>query len=324
MSNVFKRLFQSLGLGGRDWAVLLLALLLAFSTWLIHNLSLKYNDYLTVSVTAACNIEGHADISANQCQVVARCRTTGYNVLRIGAWGVRKEKTVSFSPSVMNHLEDDIYYITSSDLMEYSHLIFGDDVTVEYYASDTLTFRFPEVRFRKVPVQPVYSLSYKPQYMCIGELHVQPDSVTLYGDAGRLENISFVYTQPLRRSDLDSDINGELPLEKIRGIRMSDAAVRYSLDVTRFVEISSRVDIKAVNVPADKEMLILPSKADVMVKCQFPIVADPLQGLSLYVDYNEFTSSLSGKCQVRADELPRGIASYSVSPSYVECIVGDK
>ena len=105
---------------------------------------------------------------------------------------------------------------------------------------------------------------------------------------------------------------------------MSDAAVRYSLDVTRFVEISSRVDIKAVNVPADKEMLILPSKADVMVKCQFPIVADPLQGLSLYVDYNEFTSSLSGKCQVRADELPRGIASYSVSPSYVECIVGDK
>lgn len=324
MDNVFKRLFQSLGIGGRDWAVLLLALLLAFSTWLIHNLSLKYNDYLTVTVTATCNMEGHADMSSNQCQVVARCRTTGYNLLKIATWGGKKERTVHFSPSVMNHLEDDIYYITSSDLMEYSHLIFGDDVTVEYYTSDTLTFRFPEVRFRKVPVQPVYSLSYRPQYMCVGELHVQPDSVTLYGDAGRLENISAVYTQPLRRTDLDSDINGVLSLEKIRGVRMSDDVVRYSLDVTRFVEISSRVAITPVNVPADKEMLVLPSKADVMIKCRFPLVGDPQQGLSLYVDYNEFISSLSGKCQVRTGELPRGVTSFTISPSYVECIVGDK
>ena len=46
----------------RDWVVLLLALLLAFSTWLIHNLALRYNDYLKVSVTAVCNIDGHYNV----------------------------------------------------------------------------------------------------------------------------------------------------------------------------------------------------------------------------------------------------------------------
>lgn len=324
MENVFRRLLKSLGVSGRDWAVLLLALLLAFSIWLIHNLSLKYNDYLTVSVTAACNIEGHSDLSSNQCQVVARCRATGYNVIRIGTRTIRKDRTVTFSPSVMKHLEDDIYYITSSDLMEYSHLIFGDDVTVEYYVSDTLTFRFPEVSFRKVPVQPVYSISYRPQYMCVGDLHVEPDSVILYGDPNRLENIKVAYTQPLKRSDLDSDINGILPLENIRGIRMSDDAVRYSLYVTRFVEVSSKFPVTAVNVPADKEIVILPSKAEVMIRCQFPLVADPEQGLMLYVDYDEIVSSLSGKCQVRTGDLPRGVVSCTVNPPYVECIVGDK
>ena len=85
MKNLFHRLLSSLNIGGRDWVVLLLALLLAFSTWLIHNLSLRYNDYLRVSVVARCNIEGHADVSANKCEVIARCRTTGYKVINVDA-----------------------------------------------------------------------------------------------------------------------------------------------------------------------------------------------------------------------------------------------
>ena len=73
-----------MNISGRDLAVFLLALLLAFSIWLIHNLALKYNAYLDVTVQASCNIDGHSELSSDYSHVVARCRATGYNVIKSG------------------------------------------------------------------------------------------------------------------------------------------------------------------------------------------------------------------------------------------------
>ena len=81
MKDFIHKLLKAMNLGRRDWAVLLPALLLAFSIWLIHNLSLKYNDYLRTYVVAHCSIDGHSEVSANRCEVIARCRTTGWHIL---------------------------------------------------------------------------------------------------------------------------------------------------------------------------------------------------------------------------------------------------
>ena len=83
MKKLLHRLLLSWKTNGRDWTVFFLSLLLAFSIWLIHNLSLNYSDFLTVQMTARCdNIEGHTVTSANVCKVVARCRTSGYNIIK--------------------------------------------------------------------------------------------------------------------------------------------------------------------------------------------------------------------------------------------------
>ena len=82
MRNLLHRILKTLNINGRDWVVLLLALLLAFSIWLIHNLTLKYNDYMSVSVIASCSIPGHSSVSADKSEVTARCRATGYKVIR--------------------------------------------------------------------------------------------------------------------------------------------------------------------------------------------------------------------------------------------------
>ena len=324
MKGLLDKFLKSLGLSGRDWVALLLALLLAFSIWLIHNLSLRYNDYLKVSVSAQCNIEGHSDNSINRCEVVARCRTTGYNVIRLDIKGERKPKKIAFQPSVMKHKERDIFYVTSADLLEYSHLIYGDDVTVEYFVSDTLFFRFPQMDHKRVPVHPVHSISFSPQYMSVGELKVEPDSVTLYGEPYRLDNIDVVYTQPIKRSALTDDIQGVVALEKFRDVRFSVSEVHYVLDVTRFVEIPVKVHVDVVNLPEDKEIILLPSTIDVALKCSFPLTGNPEKAIRLYVDYDDFINSLTGKCPVRIESTPAGVIGYDLDPFYVECVVNDR
>ena len=323
MKELFDRLLKSLGISGRDWAVLLLALLLAFSIWLIHNLSLRYNDFLTVPVVARSNIEGHSDIASNHCNITARCRTTGYHVIRHNMRQARRIRAVDFRPEVMKHQKDDVYYITATDLTEYSHLIFGDDVTVEYFETDTLFFTFPAVDHKKVPVYPSYSVSFREQYTSVGDLKVVPDSVTLYGEMKILENIDRVMTRPLKKTDLYTDIQGILKLEQIPNVRFSDEMVQYSMQVTRYVEIISDVRIEPRGVPLDKEMVVVPSKVKASLKCFFPLKGDPATSMRLYVDYDAVFNTVSGKCPVRSAGLPEGVISYEVEPFYVECIVRD-
>ena len=323
MGRLYNKLLAFLNISGRDLAVFLLALLLAFSIWLIHNLALKYNAYLDVTVQAKCNIDGHSDLSSDHCSVVARCRTTGYNVIRLDYFGRKDVRTVAFQSSVMKHKDEDVYYVTSSDLQEYAHLIFGDGVAVEYFTTDTLFFRFPRENSKKVPVLPVSSITFMPQYMNDAPMMFQPDSVTVYGEPYLLNTLERVYTEPIRHAYLSKDIAGEVELEKIRGIRFSDDKVHYSMGVTRYVEFSRKLSVNIVNLPSDKTVTIIPSTVNVVLKSSFPVYNDPLESCIATVDYNDYLSSLSGKCIVQLQNLSGKVLDYEIQPSYVEFIVED-
>lgn len=323
MRNLFNRLLNALNINGRDWVVLILALLLAFSTWLIHNLSLKYNDFLKVSVVARCDLDGYSDVSSNQCEVIARCRATGYKVIR-AALKSRRAVDVDFRSADMTHLEDDIFYVTSADLIGYASLIYGSEVTVEYFLTDTLFFRFPYENYRKVPVVPIHSLSYREQYMAEGNIEVEPDSVLVYGEPFRLENVDAVYTKPVRYYDISKDIQGIIGLEKIKGVRMSENEVHYSLGVKRYVEVTEMLSVKPVNVPSDKVMKVYPSVVEVSLRCNFPLLDDPWSGLSIEADYNDYQKSLGGKCILRPAGLSRGVISCETDPVSVSCVIEDR
>ncbi len=323
MRKLYDRLLSLLNISGRDLAVFLLALLLAFSIWLIHNLSLKYNAYLDVDVQARCNIDGHAELSPDKCNVVARCRATGYNVIRSGIRGKRRVVQVEFQPSVMKSKGKDLYYVTSSDLQEYAHLIFGDGVSVEYYTTDTLYYSFPSENHKRVPVNPVYTITYQAQHMNEAPMEIRPDSVTVYGESFQLDNISAVNTLPIRYSHISDDVQGEVSLENIKGVRISEESVHYSLEVSRYVEMTGSLPLKVVNVPEDKALYAFPSNVDITLKCVFPLSADPFESLSAVVNYADYQHSLSGKCPVTLEGISRGVIGYSILPEYVETIVED-
>lgn len=320
MQKLIYKLLNFFNISGRDWTVFLLALLLAFSIWLIHNLSLRYTEFMQASVEAVSNIEGHFDRSSNRCEVVARCQTTGYNIVRNGIFPGRRKVTVSFDPSSLHRKSGDTYYITTSELKESSHLIFGDDVQIEYFITDTLFFRFPYENHKRVPVYPVHVLSFKPQYTADSPLEIEPDSVTVYGEPTHLADISRVNTEAIKVSDISSGIHGLAKLEKIKGVRMSETEVRYSLSASRFVEMPVTVSVQARNVPPGKSLMIYPSIATVTLRCMFPLSADITDGVRVYVDYNDFISSLSGRCLGKISSLPQGVINYSIEPKVFECV----
>ena len=318
-----ERLHNLLGrlhLDGRDISVFLMSLLLAFSIWLIHNLSLNYSDTLSMPVVARCEIEGHSNVSSNSSMIAARCRTSGFSLLRIRHQAKRKALNVRFDSKDLHHKDGEIFYITAAELSNYVTEIFGDGVRLESFLSETVQFRFPFENNKKVPVQAVQVVSFKPQYMAMGQIRLQPDSVTIYGEPFHLEHIDRVFTRTIDLHNLKSSAHGVIRLDPVHGVRMSTTEVNYSLDVTRYVEIRSEVSVGVRNVPAGKKLSVYPSTASVVYKCAFPLSQDPTEGVQFYIDYADFKSSIGGKCIAHASRVPEGVIECTVTPEVFDCV----
>ena len=315
------KLLRKSGINGRDLTVFLLSLLLAFSIWISHNLSLQYSSVVSVPVIALSNIEGHQAESSNTSPVVARCRTTGYRLLRKNRMSRRGQLRVYFSPDDLHQEDEDLYYITSNELSGYFSEIFGDNVQLESFVSSRVQFRFPAENHKTVPVQAVSVVSFKPQYMALGAMKIVPDSVVVYGEPLHLQNIDRVVTEAITLQNLSSGAHGMARLEAPKGgIRLSVSEVSYALDVTRYVELHREVKVGTRNVPAGRDLTVYPSGVDVVFRCVFPLAYDPTEGVSFYVDYNDFASSINGRCVPRDSGLPSSVIDYSVEPKVLECI----
>lgn len=305
---------------GKDLIIFSLSLLLAFSIWLIHGLSLKYTEIITVPVIAESSLDGHAGRSSNSNAILARCRTTGFEIIRLNRAAEGKPVVVKFDASDLRHYEDDSFYITANELNRYVAAIFGDKTGMESFITDTLFFRFPFENCRKVPVQAVCRTSFRPQYMNVGPMKIEPDSIFVYGEPFHLENINRAYTEAFSLEDLSMSSHGTVKLEGIKGVRMSADKVEYTLDVSRFVEVNAEMPIQVRNVPKGHSLIVHPSIASVTFRCAFPVSDNPVEKVYFYIDYKDFTESLGGKCVVSTDRLPSGVLSYEIQPQVFTCV----
>lgn len=318
LANLKKRL-KDITFGKRgNLSMFLLSLFLAFSVWMVHNLSREYTDLVSVNVRACSNIEGRAVMSSEPVDVLARCRTTGFRLLRHSMR--RDEVVVDFDRDELVFSEGDSYVADAACLGRHSAEIFTDRVIVESFISPSVTFRFAPQNYKKVPVTAVKLLNFRPQYMARGDIRLTPDSVVVYGDPRLLAGIDRVLTRQITVSELRSPIHGVVKLENPGGIRLSETEVGYSLDVVRYVELRSRVRVGTRHVPAGRALTVLPSEAEVVYRCVFPVVGNPEEGAEFYVDYNDFSSSMSGMCVLKCDALPHGVIDWTAAPDVFSCV----
>lgn len=304
----------------KNWAQFLLCVLFSASIWLVLNLSRQYVAIVNAPVVARSNIEGRAALSQSEATATAQVSASGYRHLVL-ARRHKRAAQVEFAASDFRHAGGDRYAISNAALYRYVSDIFGDGVTVESFISDDLEFAFPEETYKKVPVRAVLSVSYAPQYMAQKPLSLQPDTVLVYGEPSRLENVTAVSTKPLDLDGLRSSVHGKVRLETPSGVRLSHEECVYSLEVSRYVELRSEVRIETRNVPARVDLAVLPSTATAVFRCIFPTATDPAVQTKFYVDYRDFAGSLSGRCVAHCEGLPANVIDYTLTPEVFDCLV---
>jgi len=308
------------GYKGREWIVFVLSVALAFLVWFLVNMSQQYSGTISVPVVAQCNIEGHGPESSNTVLVSARCRTEGFRLVREYSRRERKVVKVKFNKADLRRTGTDVYSVIGGAKNSYVDQFFGEDAQVEAFITDTLSFIFPVENHKKVPIEVPLSVSCRSQYMQSGPFRTIPDSMMVYGPEERLDAVERVVTSRLVLSDLSSSQHGLLKVTPIKGVRMSADEISYELPVSRYVELTASVPVEVMNAPSGHTLQVYPPTAQVYLRCAFPIVKDPLASFKLYVDWKDFSSSLSGRCAPRVQRLPAGVLEYQVEPEVFDCI----
>ena len=314
---------RRLPLKGREWLLLATSLLLAVLIWFLSNLSRSYSGVLGVPVVAECNLQGYNNVSSNSSMLSARCRAEGFRLLREGTRRSRRPVTVAFDRADLRHDAGERFFVTGNVMNNYLRQIFGDKVDVEDIITDTLYFTFSPENNKRVPVRFAGDFSYRTQYMASGPLRLSPDSVTVYGEKARLDGLDHISTSNMFLDDVHETQHGVLRLRRIKGVRLSDEEVSYELPVSRYVEMRSELPVSVRNVPGGRHLDVFPSRATVILLCTFPVGRNPFEAFELFIDYEDFASSLSGRCVARVRELPRGVLDYRVEPGVFDCIETD-
>jgi hypothetical protein len=297
-----------------------LSTLLAALVWFLVNLSQQYTGVISVPVVAECNIDGYGTESSNTVLVSARCRTEGFRLVREGSRRERKTVKVKFNRADMRRTAPGVFCVIGGAKNSYINQFFGDDAQLEAFITDTLRFVFPVENHKKVPVEVPLSVTCRSQFMQSGHFRVMPDSVTVYGSEEKLEAVERVTTGRLVLSEVASSQHGLLKLNPIKDVRLSADEVSYELPVSRYVELTANVNLEVRNVPAGSSLQVYPPTAQVYLRCAFPIAKDPLASLRLYIDWKDFSSSLTGRCVPRIVRVPSGVLEYRIEPEVFDCI----
>lgn len=273
----------------------------------------------SVTVQVHSNIEGTTSIAAETVTVSARCRASGFKLLALSA-SDDKVVDVTVDPLLLKKDAGDRYLLDTRNLSSYIPDIFGPGVVVEAFSDQNLRLRFLQDSFRKVPVMPVSYITFRPQYMALGEMSLSVDSVLVYGQPERIASIDRIKTEPVTLRDLKRDVHGTVGLEVPADVRLSEKEVGYKLSVGRYVELRSVLGIDARNVPLGTRFVLTPSAAEVVWRCSFPLRSNPSDNAGLYVDYRDFDGSLTGKCLIRLSDLPDGVIAYEINPQFCMCL----
>lgn len=309
----------------RDLHLLLASVLLACLVWVMHTFSLEYTAPIGCSVSVQTQLPGYADEAVAREILVLRGKATGFYILK--ARGNRDRLmpvTLPVDARLLSPVagEEGTFTLNVADVRDKLSEQLGDRFVIDFIETPALTFSFTPQAWRKVPVAGAFDLSFKPQYMQVGQVKFEPDSVMVHGDLKDLQSLREIRTHSISAKGVDKSLQGTVALDIPSGISAETDRVRYEVEVSRYVEMTMTLPVQVVNLPEDRSLMLLPSQVELTFKAPFQPRGGRInaEDISLQVDYSDFAGA-HGTRMIPRLVTGREIFSWRISPEMIDCIV---
>ena len=309
---------------GRQLLLFIFCLFLASFVWTIHKMSGDFNHVFQYKIYVKTNIAGRKSMALSENEITLRARASGFYILQQKYSSKKNILPLELSGRLFDKFStgEDIFYVVTSNIREAVSEGLGEKITVEYVAVDTIRFLFPVETTKEVPISFRRNVTYRDQYMSVGEIRLKPDRILISGEKSILDGIDSVATQTVNLTGLASSVTDIVSIEKISGLLYSEEELYYTINVERYIEKSYRLPVSVLNVPDSVSLLTSPLEVTMVCRLPFKNVKSfDERSIEMAVNYLDLTELNSSMLKIRAIGDIDEIFEYKIEPPFLEIVV---
>lgn len=214
--------------------------------------------------------------------------------------------------------------VSTSDLIKQVVQMLSGSARVTAAKPDKIEFFFSYGESKRVPVKFIGKVTPDETYY-LARMLIQPDSITVFASPEILDKIHYVSTEELRYSHFADTITVNAHLQKIRGAKINQSAVKITFFTDILTEESFDVPITGENLPMGKVLRTFPSHVTVSF---ITGVANYKRlrpdNFSVVADYNDLQEHPSDKCSLHLRSVPHGISRLKLSVNSVDYLIEEE
>ena len=299
--------------------------LLSAVFWFFRSLSLEYEDVILYPVRYMNIPENKVITNKLPDKLSLRVKANGRRILlsKLNLNLIPIKFDVNSFTAISATVPDSLYILTNSIKDILSGELEG--VEIVKIEPDTLFFHFTTMEVKKVAVRPNCSdwqYMFSPQYMINGSVRIEPDSIIISGPGSRLQNISFVLTEPLTLRDLSDTVVLTSALEKQDGISYSQKKVRIVIPVDKYTQAERFLPVVALNLPDSLQLKTFPERIRISYNVTLSNYSRvDTERIMPHIDYHDISRNPAEKLRLFLVDTPDQIRAVKFSPEKVEYLL---
>lgn len=287
--------------------------------WVSLNLNLSYEIERKIPVRINVN-KPFAVANELPLTLDVKVKARGWTLLRLYT-----SLNLSFNYDVYVTKSEQITILTKQYLSD--NVASGQNLSITYVNPESLFVKIGKYEEKYVKVIPRVYVDCRDGYQTVGIPSVEPDSIKVGGSSQILDSLKYVYTEDLIYKNANSSIDDEVKLSDSLSnvLWRSSERVRLKVNVELAAEKEFKnIEINVVNVPSDKDVLLIPQILTVNLKGGVNQLAN-IDNMKIFanVDYNDLMKDTVGAVMPRFS-VPEGIFVLYYKPDKIQYVIKKK
>jgi YbbR domain-containing protein len=299
--------------------IIIAAFFLSVILWISLNFNQIYEIDKTIPIKI--NINKPYAVSGNiPLNLEVKIRGLGWNLFRIST-----AVNIDFNYTINARKKETIVILTK-DYLE-KNLSLSQNLQILYVYPETLFVKVEDYEEKYVKILPNLNLDIKEGYQLVGEPLIEPDSIKIGGAVDLLKSISTLNTKPVYYSNINSNIAGTVTvsdsLSNLLWFSQTEFKLKLNIEPTAEKEFD-KILIQITNIPADKEVLLIPQFVAVQLKGGVnQLAAIDAAEILAKIDYNDIIADTTGSL-IPKFQIPKSCVITSVKPESIQYVIKKK
>jgi len=303
-------------------------LLLSVIFWFITALSKDYITEISYPIRYIKMPEDKVLVSDMPDKLFLSVNTQGYTLLKHKLKSRLSPIPFDVNSFRLNRIpgsDSNTFYILTSYAENRIQSQLSSDIELLDISPDSLIFKFAGEVNRQLPVRPRYEITFDQQFMQVGNVELDPDSIIVSGPETILDTMTEVSTELEILRNVNKSIEFSASIPEVNKLEYNKDKVKISIPVEKYTEASVSIPVKYMNLPDSLEMKLFPREIRLTCKVglsDYDNVAE--HSFTAMVDYLEIEKNLGSKLQVELTTIPEYVQSVNFHPKSVEYIIERK